>query len=95
MLGQALGEIGGVLRSIGIARRDLRVVCCDAQAYEAQTVRDLGQVDARGRRRHRHGPRRRGGGRAAARAGSDPRAHRRLDALAARAAAAARRSWSG
>ena len=60
MLGQALGEIGGVLRSIGIARRDLRVVCCDAEAYEAQTVRDLGKVDARRRRRHGHGPRRRG-----------------------------------
>jgi predicted metal-dependent peptidase len=48
MLGQALGEIGGVLRSIGIARRDLRVVCCDAEAYEAQTVRDLGKVTLAG-----------------------------------------------
>jgi predicted metal-dependent peptidase len=48
MLGQALGEIGGVLRSIGIARRDLRVVCCDAQAYAAQTVRELGKVTLAG-----------------------------------------------
>jgi predicted metal-dependent peptidase len=48
MLGQALGEIGGVLPGIGIARRDLRVVCCDAQAYEAQTVRDLGRVTLAG-----------------------------------------------
>ena len=60
MLGQALGEVGGVLRSIGIARRDLRVVCCDAEAYEAQTVRDLGKVTLRRRRRHRHAARRRG-----------------------------------
>ena len=48
MLGQALGEVGGVLRSLGVARRDLRVVCCDAEAYEAQTVRDLGKVELAG-----------------------------------------------
>jgi predicted metal-dependent peptidase len=45
MLGQALAEVGGVLRSLGIARRSLRVVCCDAQAYEAQRV--LGARDVR------------------------------------------------
>ena len=36
MLGQALGEVRGVLRSLGVARRDLRIICCDAEAYEAQ-----------------------------------------------------------
>ena len=48
MLGQALGEVGGVLRSIGVARRSLRIVCCDAEAYEAQSVRDLGKVELAG-----------------------------------------------
>ena len=41
MLGQALGEVTGVLRSLGVARRNLRVIACDARAYEAQQVRDL------------------------------------------------------
>jgi predicted metal-dependent peptidase len=41
MLGQALGEVTGVLRSLGVARRNLRVIACDAQAYQAQQVRDL------------------------------------------------------
>ena len=44
MLGQALGEVGGVLRSVGVGRRQLRVVCCDAEAYEAQRVLDAGDV---------------------------------------------------
>jgi predicted metal-dependent peptidase len=44
MLGQALGEVNGVLRSLGLGRRDLRVVCCDAQAYEAQRVFDVRAV---------------------------------------------------
>ena len=44
MLGQALGEVGGVLRSVGVGRRQLRVVCCDAQAYEAQRVLDASDV---------------------------------------------------
>lgn len=44
MLSQCLGEIGGVLRSLGVARRSLRVVCCDAQAYEAQRVLSAGEV---------------------------------------------------
>jgi predicted metal-dependent peptidase len=48
MLGQALGEVGGVLRSLGVARRNLRVVCCDARAYESQHVRDLGKVELAG-----------------------------------------------
>lgn len=44
MLGQALAEVGAVLRSVGIGRRHLRVVCCDAQAYEAQRVVDARSV---------------------------------------------------
>jgi predicted metal-dependent peptidase len=38
MLGQALAEVSGVLRGLGVGRRRLRVVCCDAAAYEAQRV---------------------------------------------------------
>jgi predicted metal-dependent peptidase len=38
MLGQALAEVSGVLRGLGVGRRRLRVVCCDATAYEAQRV---------------------------------------------------------
>jgi predicted metal-dependent peptidase len=48
MLGQALAEVGGVLRSLGVARRDLRVLCCDADAYRSQPVRDLGRVELTG-----------------------------------------------
>jgi len=44
MLAQALGEIGGVLKSVGVARRNLQVISCDAKAYEAQRVLDPGQV---------------------------------------------------
>ena len=44
MLAQALGEVAGVLRSVGVARRNLRVVCCDADAYEAQRVLDAHDV---------------------------------------------------
>ena len=38
MLGQALAEVSGVLRGLGVGRRRLRVVCCDATAYEAQRI---------------------------------------------------------
>jgi len=44
MLGQALGEVTGVLRSLGIARRNLRVIACDARAYEVQAVRDVNAI---------------------------------------------------
>ena len=44
MLAQALGEVGGVLGSVGVARHNLRVVCCDARAYEAQRVLDARDV---------------------------------------------------
>ena len=49
MLGQALGEVAGVLRSLGVARRNLRVIACDARAYRAQQVRDLGAIRLGGR----------------------------------------------
>ncbi|MBO0887014.1 MAG: hypothetical protein J2O38_06415 [Acidimicrobiales bacterium] len=44
MLGQALSEVSGVLRALGVGRRQLKVLCCDAQAYEVQKVRNLGDV---------------------------------------------------
>jgi predicted metal-dependent peptidase len=44
MLAQALGEVRGVLRSVGVARHNLRVVCCDAGAYGAQHVLDAHDV---------------------------------------------------
>jgi Putative metallopeptidase domain/VWA-like domain (DUF2201) len=48
MLGQALGEVTGVLRSLGVARRNLRVIACDAQAYQTQRVRDLRAIRLEG-----------------------------------------------
>jgi predicted metal-dependent peptidase len=44
MLAQALGEVSGVLRSLGLGRRNLRVICCDAQAYQHQRVADAREV---------------------------------------------------
>jgi predicted metal-dependent peptidase len=44
MLAQALGEVSGVLRSLGLGRRNLRVICCDAEAYEQQRVLDAREV---------------------------------------------------
>jgi len=38
MLGQCLAEVGGVLAGLGVARHQLRVLCCDAEAYDAQRV---------------------------------------------------------
>ncbi|HUZ08691.1 MAG TPA: VWA-like domain-containing protein [Acidimicrobiales bacterium] len=38
LLAQSLAEVAGVLRSLGVGRRHLRIVCCDAQAFEAQRV---------------------------------------------------------
>lgn len=38
MLGQVLGEVSGLLSSVGIGRDRLHVVCCDARAYRAQRV---------------------------------------------------------
>jgi predicted metal-dependent peptidase len=44
MLAQALGEVGGVLRSLELGRRNLRVICCDARAYCHQRVLDAREV---------------------------------------------------
>ncbi|MEV1003920.1 VWA-like domain-containing protein [Nonomuraea sp. NPDC050202] len=38
MLAQALAEVTGVLRAMGIARRLLTVITCDARAYRPQTL---------------------------------------------------------
>ena len=38
MLSQCLAEVGGVLAGLGVARHQLRIVCCDAEAYQAQKV---------------------------------------------------------
>ncbi len=48
MLSQALAEVGGVLRSLGVGRDRLKVIACDARAYEAQSVRRLGAVELAG-----------------------------------------------
>jgi predicted metal-dependent peptidase len=38
MLSQVLGEVAGLLSSVGVGRNRLHVVCCDAQAYQSQRV---------------------------------------------------------
>ena len=48
MLAQALAELTGVLRSLGVARRNLRVIACDAHAYETQRVHDLRAIRLEG-----------------------------------------------
>jgi len=56
MLGQSLAEVGGVLRSLGNRRRNLKIVCCDAKAFGPKG--DEGYRCATARRwRHRHGRR--------------------------------------
>lgn len=44
MLAQVLGEVSGLLASVGVGRNRLQVVCCDAQAYEAQRVMNAREV---------------------------------------------------
>jgi predicted metal-dependent peptidase len=48
MLAQALSEVTGVLRSLGVGRRNLKVIACDAQAHEAQSVRSLATITLQG-----------------------------------------------
>lgn len=48
MLGQALAEVGAVLRSLGVGRDRLRIISCDAQAYAPQTVKRLAAVELAG-----------------------------------------------
>src|SRR5581483_11581379 len=38
MLAQTLGEVDGVLRSLGLGKRNLRIICCDAKSYGSQRV---------------------------------------------------------
>lgn len=44
MLSQILGEVAGLLGSLGVARNRLHVVCCDAKAYAAQRVLNAHEV---------------------------------------------------
>lgn len=48
MLSQCLGEVQGVLRGLGVGRRHLRIVCCDATAFEAQKVLEAREVQLLG-----------------------------------------------
>ena len=48
MLGQSLAEVEGVLRGLGVGRRHLRIVCCDAKAFEAQRVMQARDVELLG-----------------------------------------------
>ena len=48
LLAQSLAEVGGVLRSLGVGRRHLKIVCCDAQAFEAQKVMAVRDVELLG-----------------------------------------------
>ena len=44
MLSQILGEVAGLLTSVGVGRNRLHVVCCDARAYQAQRVLSAREV---------------------------------------------------
>lgn len=48
LLTRAVAEVGGVLRAVGVGRRDLRVLCCDSAAYESARVLDAHQVEVVG-----------------------------------------------
>jgi predicted metal-dependent peptidase len=48
LLSQALAEVEGVLRGLGVGRRHLRIVCCDATAFEAQRVMKAREVQLLG-----------------------------------------------
>lgn len=48
MLSQCLAEVKGVLQGLGVGRRHLRVVCCDATAYEAQRILEARDVQLLG-----------------------------------------------
>jgi hypothetical protein len=53
LLAQSLAEVDGVLRGLGVGRRHLQIVCCDAQAFEAQKAAG-GPTWGRGWRRPPH-----------------------------------------
>jgi predicted metal-dependent peptidase len=48
LLAQSLAEVEGVLRSLGVGRRHLKIVCCDAKAFEAQKVMRARDVELLG-----------------------------------------------
>jgi predicted metal-dependent peptidase len=48
MLAQSLAEVQGVLRGLGVGRRHLNIVCCDAMAFEAQKVMQAQDVQLLG-----------------------------------------------
>jgi predicted metal-dependent peptidase len=48
MLSQSLAEVKGVLRGLGVGRRYLRIVCCDASAFEAQKILEARDVQLLG-----------------------------------------------
>jgi predicted metal-dependent peptidase len=48
LLAQSLAEVQGVLRGLGVGRRHLNIVCCDAQAFEAQKVMQARDVELLG-----------------------------------------------
>ena len=48
LLAQSLAEVQGVLLSLGVGRRHLKIVCCDAKAFEAQKVMRARDVELLG-----------------------------------------------
>ncbi len=48
LLAQSLAEVDGVLRGLGVGRRHLQIVCCDAKAFEAQKVMRARDVELLG-----------------------------------------------
>ena len=48
LLAQSLAEVDGVLRGLGVGRRHLQIVCCDAQAFEAQKIMRARDVELLG-----------------------------------------------
>jgi predicted metal-dependent peptidase len=48
LLGKSLAEVQGVLRGLGVGRRHLNIVCCDAKAFEAQKIMQARDVELLG-----------------------------------------------
>jgi predicted metal-dependent peptidase len=48
LLAQSLAEVEGVLQGLGVGRRHLKVVCCDAKAFEAQKIMRAREVELLG-----------------------------------------------
>ena len=82
MLAQSLAEVGGVLRSLGVGRRQLDIICCDAEAFEAQKVMQANDVKLLGGGGTDMGVGAGQGGRAPAQARPRRRADRRAHTVA-------------